>query len=387
MTNILIIDDDDDKFAEIVKVLEDRFGTSLSITREECLAGGVKSIASHEYNLIIVDLLMPILNKKEDAVDVTDQLVDAIRQSSLNVRSEVVALSAHEEIVESRRVDFAEAGIVLVHYSEFSSTWKEVLSVLCQRVKTSEICSFVILCALPLERQAYQYAGPKLGKLAAIGGLDCLRMTVGEHHGVCVLLPRMGIVDAAAITARAIELFDPKVVAMSGICAGLAGRSKIGDIICVDLCWEHQAGKWSGPTFKLEEYQVPIDESIRTTLRQLVTTTDHFRAYRESIPVDAEVQKGTVHVGALVSGSVVVSSDKLQEVIADQHKRILGLDMEVYGVARACQLAKGAINFVAVKTVVDLADERKNDGIQPYGAALSAKIISHIIPILLEKGL
>lgn len=386
MPNILIIEDDDDKFTEIAKVLAERFTALLNITREDCLAGGVKAISTSEYDLIILDLFLPILNKSDEPVDVTDQLVDVLRKSSLNVRSEVVALSAHEEAVDSRRVDFAEAGIVLVHYSEYSPTWKEVLSVLCQRVKTSEVCSFVIVCALPLERKAYQYTGAELGKLVEIGGLDCLRITIGSHRGVCVILPRMGIVDAAAVTARAIELFDPKVVAMSGICAGFSGRSKIGDVICVDLCWEHQAGKWSGTTFTLEEYQVPIDESIRTTLRQLVATTDNFKTYRESMPIDGDVQKGTVHVGALVSGSVVVSSEKMQQVIADQHKRLLGLDMEVYGVARACQLAEGAIKFVAVKTVVDLADEHKNDGIQPYGAALSAKIVTHLVPILLAKN-
>lgn len=383
MTSVLIIDDSDTKADHIAEVLKLRFSESLELSRNTCLADGIRSLSEKRYDLIVLDLFLPTIPKTEP-IDASAQIVDAIRQSALNVRSQVIALSAFDDLVEARRLEFSEAGIILIHYSETNPTWKDVLDVICQRVDTKENCAFVIICALALERQSYQYCDVEIGQLVIVGGLDCLRIRIGKYRGICVLLSRMGIVDAAATTARAIELFSPRLVAMSGICAGFSARSKIGDVICVDNCWEHQAGKWSGPNFKLEEYQMPLNDRIRTMFRQIIEHTDSFKKFRESIPAAKSDQNGNIHIGPLVSGSAVVASDKLQEMIADQHKRLVGLDMEVYGVARACHLAQGNIEFLAVKTVVDLADENKNDRLQAYGSTLSAKIVSYMIPQVLQ---
>ncbi|MEO3385265.1 hypothetical protein [Mesorhizobium sp. CAU 1741] len=378
MTNILIIDDNDTKASDISAVLSDRFSEGLELDRHTCVSDGIRALTQKQYDLIVLDLVLPPMRGGEP-IDVSEQIVDAVRQSEHNVRSQVIALSAFDDVVEARRLEFSEAGIVLIHYSDVNPTWRDVLDVICQRVDSREVCTFLIVCALPMERQSYQYTDASLGPLIILGGLDCLRLKVGDYRGICVLLPRMGIVDAAAVTARAIELFSPRVVAMSGICAGFSARSKIGDVVCVDNCWEHQAGKWSGPNFKLEEYQMPLNERLRTLLRQEIEQTDSFKTFRESIPAAREDQTGTAHIGPLVSGSAVIASNHLQEMIADQHKRLLGLDMEVYGVSRACHLAQGNVDFFAVKTVVDLADEEKNDRLQAYGSTLSAKIVVHML--------
>ena len=52
----------------------------------------------------------------------------------------------------------------------------------------------------------------------------------------------MGLVGMAITASKAIEAFQPKIVCMSGICAGVEGEVGLLDIIIGNICWEYQTG-------------------------------------------------------------------------------------------------------------------------------------------------
>ena len=55
----------------------------------------------------------------------------------------------------------------------------------------------------------------------------------------------MGMASAASLTTRAILAMRPKLVAMTGICAGRTQKTSLGDIIIADQVYDYTAGKKS----------------------------------------------------------------------------------------------------------------------------------------------
>ena len=86
-------------------------------------------------------------------------------------------------------------------------------------------------------------------------------------------LPRMGLVNVTASVARALEIFNPEIVAMSGICAGLASNAVLGQLLVTDVVWEYQSGKWLAEAFEAEPYQVNIAENTRLTITKMIDDT------------------------------------------------------------------------------------------------------------------
>ena len=172
------------------------------------------------------------------------------------------------------------------------------------------------------------------------------------------------------MTTRAIELFKPRVIAMSGICAGMAGNSKLGTLVLADMCWEYQAGKWSDTGFKIEHYDVPLHSAIRTTLK-LIASDPKGTRYKENLIEDPVVfDSSSLSLPCPPAGSGRKCGT--MEDIGAQHRKAAALDMEMYGVYKAAELSSGNPLFGA-KTVVDLADSAKGEHpsrvrLDPFGS-------------------
>ncbi len=70
--------------------------------------------------------------------------------------------------------------------------------------------------------------------------------------------------------------------------------------------------------------------------------------------------------------------------IGAQHRKMAGLDMEMYGVYKAAELSSGNPLFFGAKTVVDLADSAKGDTYHEYGSILSARFVLDAISTVCE---
>ncbi|MBB5722654.1 nucleoside phosphorylase [Loktanella ponticola] len=85
-----------------------------------------------------------------------------------------------------------------------------------------------------------------------------------------------------------------------------------------------------------------------------------------------------------VSGSAVIASNTKVDEIKEQHRKVGGLDMEVYGLYRAAALHADNVSCFAAKTVVDLANEDKGDDLHHSGAVFSARFVAKAIPRILR---
>jgi nucleoside phosphorylase/CheY-like chemotaxis protein len=381
--NVLVLEDQSDKFDLLKSEVASSFNqTAISVVRAETFATATKLIYEARFDLIIIDLMMPFRDN-EDPQDISEDVISVLELSTLNGGASIIALSGFDALVQSQRQRFAEAGIILVHYDAVDDQWKRHISTALARIKEQTVFDFVIVCALEKERTAYKTTAATIGELRNIRGLDCLTLQMGSLRGVCIKLPRMGLVEASIVTTRAIELFKPRVIAMSGICAGVAGNSKLGTLVLADMCWEYQAGKWSETGFKIEHYDVPISAEVRTTLSQIIALDPKGTRYKENLIEDPIVFESII-VAPMSTGSAVVASAERMQDIGAQHRKMAALDMEMYGVYKAAELSSGNPLFFGAKTVVDLADSAKGDTYHEYGSILSARFVLDAISMVCE---
>jgi nucleoside phosphorylase len=85
-----------------------------------------------------------------------------------------------------------------------------------------------------------------------------------------------------------------------------------------------------------------------------------------------------LHLGPLASGAAVLSDGLTAKRVIQQHRQLLGIEMEAYGVYAAADEAPAPRpQAFALKSVVDFADGEKDDRFQPFGAYVSARVLRH----------
>lgn len=203
---------------------------------------------------------------------------------------------------------------------------------------------------------------------------------------------QMGLTSASTQATNIIRQFNPKYVFMSGICAGISG--KIGDILIGDVFWDYGSGKIESNNNGEEEfkpYRNPekIDNEIfkkiitysgRTELTRAICSNYDFNQRFTDFSSDLEVK-----IGPFVSGAAVVANSNVKTMIKKQEGKLIGFDMEAYGVIYAANNAsnKSKTKCMIVKSISDLGDENKNTkekGLhQQYAAYTSARFITELI--------
>ncbi|MER9299985.1 hypothetical protein NKI38_26325 [Mesorhizobium sp. M0621] len=380
--NVLIVEDETEKFEQFSAAISTFFERDATIERAETFAEATRAIVSTPYDLIVTDLLMP-RRRGDDEIDVSEELIDHLGASEANRLTTVVAISRFEEVVSQRQTMFARAGIFLVRYAD---DWRTCLNICMQKVSFRTVYDFVIVCALELERSAFEAVsqpGFEYGGLVNSHGLDGRELRISELSGLCVLQPRMGLVDASITAARALDAFSPRLICMAGICGGFSDQVPLGTLLVPEITWEHQAGKWNADGFDIRGFQEPLNNDIQTTLNQLILRDKELAALK-SKSHEVQVPQGGAKMKPVTSGSAVIASEGYAKEIKRQHGQVSGVDMEVYGVHRAAAL-HGRVLCFAAKTVVDHADEAKGDKLQQGGAILSARFVAKAIPVVLAE--
>src|SRR5215213_3209313 len=75
---------------------------------------------------------------------------------------------------------------------------------------------------------------------------------------------------------------------------------------------------------------------------------------------------------AFTTGSAVIASERRLASVMQQHRKVVGLDMELFGFHRAVELSGQQIHAFSAKVVVDKANEAKGDELHEYGCVVSA---------------
>src|SRR5690606_6844612 len=149
--------------------------------------------------------------------------------------------------------------------------------------------------------------------------------------------PRMGMPAAAVSASKLIHNFRPRFIAITGICAGIRGKTEIGDILIADPCFDWGGGKWvanakSDLQFHAAPYQWRLDESLRAAAKSMAVTPNLMSNVHTEYSKTKPTHPPTVFIDAMASGASVLQASAVIEDVRDQHKNLIGIEMESYAV-------------------------------------------------------
>ncbi|MER9132121.1 response regulator receiver protein [Mesorhizobium sp. M0768] len=366
----VVFEDDNDKYASIAKVLIAKGVKENAIKRIDNIAKFV-AIAKEDFDLCVIDLLMPTIPKggaTSSGMEILHMLDYAGKK-----RVPLLAITSFVDEAEKYRDAFAARGCIIYDFNR-TETWTAALDVFLAQARDRGRYDFVIFTSISEERTAYlRLPGFKHESLLRYG-VDHWDLTLGSADGTVILLQRMGLVNASVEIARVLELYAPRIVAMSGICGGVAGNSVLGQLLVAERCWEYQSGKWYDDAFKAEPYHSVMPGRTGTVLAKMIEGPDVVTQFEAGFP--GTVRPRTItqpRIAPFASGSAVIASEKRLRSVSDQHRKVAAIDMETFGLYRAVEMSGRDVHSFCAKTVVDMANVAKDDELHFYGSYLSAK--------------
>uniref|UniRef100_E6VQ19 Response regulator receiver domain-containing protein n=1 Tax=Rhodopseudomonas palustris (strain DX-1) TaxID=652103 RepID=E6VQ19_RHOPX len=378
---VVVFEDDDTKWNNVQGVLVQKGIKPASIKRLTHIAQFLE-VSDRPFDLCIIDLMMPGIS----GTDPRNAGVELLKMLDYSGKRRVptLAITAYREEAAHQQKVFSSYGCIIYNYDE-RQIWSDALDIFISQAKEKGRYDFLVFAALKEERDAYL---PLLESLESTqrGGLDLLECEVGGASGAIILLPRMGIINAAVVTARALEFYSPSVVAMSGICGGVGSNAEMGQLLIADIVWEYQSGKWIDEAFEAEPYQVSISQSTRLTISKLIDQVDLLADLEASFRGSTRPsQRVAPKLAPFATGSAVIASEARLSSVKDQHRKVAGLDMEVFGFHRAVELSGQTPKAFCAKVVVDKARLGKGDALHEYGCSISAKFVVSALPLLLAQ--
>lgn len=251
----------------------------------------------------------------------------------------------------------------------------------------------VILCALPT---------PELEMVKQLGDWTEIRhqrndpttyyfQKLGVTGGrtlrvVAAAASQMGMPAAAVLATKMLKRFNPKLLAIVGIAAGIKDKETdqhYGDILVADSTFDYGSGKLSSQDGKLhfspDPRSIPIDPRLKERLK----------AWGEGEQIEKIGRKWPanrppgsllrMHTGPIGSGAAVLATMETVNQIRSHARKVIGIDMEAYGAHLACcDAISPKPLFLCMKSVSDFVHE-KTDIWQRYAAYTAASALRQFL--------
>jgi nucleoside phosphorylase len=195
---------------------------------------------------------------------------------------------------------------------------------------------------------------------------------------VATVATSMGLTAAAIATTQLILQFRPRIVAMVGIAAGTRSQNKeFGDILVADPSVDYNSGKVVFEDgirgFQPDPYPIGINPRLRSIVQKYRAPNSVFDDIRKRWKGKLPVQKNKLHLGPLGAADQVIDDENRIIEIQKNWRKLIGVEMETYGVYRACYEApEPKPRFVSFKSVCDFA-AHKTDSWQEYASFTAAQ--------------
>ncbi len=370
-----------------------------SIDLVSCARDAKHKLDTVRYDLFILDIMIPEWPEGvEDHQNAVDLLFAVHEQQVAFKPGYVLGITADLAAAGDALRQFEDWTWTVLEYSDTADEWvsratncaKYVLERFTEARQESVVrVDLAIVCALAKPEQEEVLKLPwNWSEPRPIDDLTFVRdgwLTVeGQRFTVCLATaPRMGMVSAALLSSTMIERLRPKLLAMTGICAGVRGKVKLGDVLFADPSWDFQSGKRVrdklNTQFSIRPHQLPAPAKIRRHIEQLAGDKAALAKISTDYPDEAP-SITALRPGPVASGSAVLADGEVIEQIKLQHQELIGVEMEIYGVYAAGHAASGPQPlYFALKGVCDFADPDKEDGHQRYAAYASARVLQLLV--------
>lgn len=395
---ILIVDDQPARLRPLLEKLESKKIIRENISIVTNAMDARTRLSSENFDFLVLDICLP-LRAEDDPFDRNslELLQELVETDFLNRPRYILGLSAYEESASAAAPVFTQNTWALVKFSAQEEAWADQIVnaiIYAQSVVESALpvqyrCDLAVVVALQdPELDAVLRNGWEWEAAFPIDDTTFVRRATFQSGGrsftaYAAAAPRMGMVSAALLSCKVIEILRPRLIAMAGICAGVRGKTELGDVLLADPSWDYQSGKRvkdkENYQFSISPHQLDVDPWVTARVQEIKSDKEFLRrvhdAWRGSVPRDL-----SVHIGPVASGSAVLADGLSIDEIKNQKRELLGIEMEIYGMYAAAHSASAPkpISF-ALKSVCDFADPDKKDDAQKYAAYTSAATLTHFV--------
>jgi nucleoside phosphorylase len=205
---------------------------------------------------------------------------------------------------------------------------------------------------------------------------------------VAATCSRMGATETALISAKLIHYFRPRFLMMTGICAGVQGKTNVGDVIVANPTWDWQSCKRAkredGTVIELPAKDfISLERDVSSRIEAFAADKKNLNEIKSGWLGESPQTELRVCLGPLATGSIVVADGETLLLIKEkQHKEVLGLEMETYALYAAARAAgKPRPIAISLKAVCDFGDYLKDDRFQRYAAYTSARCLHSFLKL------
>jgi len=379
------------------------------------------------YDIAIIDLTLPYKKGHPQSYQAVESLlIEIFETDSLHIPADIIGITHEKDAAESVSRLIGSHVLAIIEEDE-ESMWREHLKDKLSYVRRAsdarqasinhqygvDVC---LVTALDTELAGFsrRLSFVDDDRLPGLKRFIIRTPDGRDWRGVALAIGRAGQPSAASWTQHLVTLFRPRLLVMSGICGGIKGKVKLGDIVIFQNVFDWDYGKWAveksseaesdqDALLLEEEKQVlgrrafyarptPIgieDQTVVNVCRELKTSGFEFSAddwtWVTGLAED-ELGRPSVKFAPAASGSAVIADEFVIPRIKSLNEDIVAADMESYGFYYACKHTTVAKpKFVCVKAVSDFCDHRKNDGVQQACNFISASAAVHIIEKVLTS--
>ena len=215
-----------------------------------------------------------------------------------------------------------------------------------------------------------------------VEGFETLKYCTLKNSNKKVLIDfqaDMGMIDAACLSSQIVENFHIKYLIMIGVCGGRYSKDvRLCDVIIPDSIYDFQTGKYERGKF------LPRPRPAKVNNKILVDCSDDIKekiikyTKKHFTPGLEKVRNINFHSKTLACGTMVVKTNGYLEGVAKKDDDIVGIEMESFGVIKACENRKD-VTALVIKSVMDYTEVDKNDKDKAMAAYISCKFAYFLI--------
>jgi nucleoside phosphorylase len=403
MLKILIIEDEQAKKRLLAEAIGSvRVDLVDSITFADNVRDAKRELSRCRFDLVVLDLNIPRVASEQVAAGAGLEVLSFIRTNKRAIApGYVIGLTAYDEAFVTAVDAFESAVWKLMRFSHSDVRWRRALSSAVEYLSERQSPPFVsdgrthhcdvgVVVALEEELNGVlalpcDWKRVNVRHDSAMYYMGNLKIDGAHISLVATAARRMGMTNMAISAAKLVFAFHPRLLASTGLCAGVRGKTEIGDVLVADPCFDWGSGKWvregkNRLKFQPAPYQWRLDARLASAVREigndrrfLEETFDGFAGMKASGPP-------RVYIEAMASGASVLQVKEMVSDIREQHKNLIGIEMENYAVFEVAENASEPRPIVVtIKSVCDFGDEDKSEGFRAYAIHTSAQVFWRLI--------
>ncbi|MBD8897164.1 hypothetical protein IG626_14280 [Desulfovibrio desulfuricans] len=402
MIRVLIVDDCREKICTISDIIKKAAPNAVF----DIISAGYGNqardfLSKFKFDILIIDISLP---RHVDGKIIPDEGITILKSiigsnGRYKVPNCIIGTSFNETIIETAKEAFVSMVNQFIPFStnsdkfcnNLTSRIVQYVNSLSSNVEDDQTYeSFCcVFCALREEFDALLKIGwewtAHRDELHNIYHTASLVVDGEEKKIIALCINKMGMVSTSIAACKLINLYKPRYVSMLGIAAASPGKeAHLGDILIASPIWDWSVGKLIPAdghyVLQAEPYQIDLDMVLRNQLLDFCQNTSVLNNIYSGWPASKPSNVLRAHLGPMASGPSVVASTSAFNSIFPQHRKLIGIDMESYALFEAAR-SFGCLEpkVFTMKSVVDFADENKNDNIHDYACYTSSQAFKFFV--------